>query len=139
MADMKALRGIADTHGLAIVEDAAHAVEAIRDGIKPGQLGDVVAFSFYATKNITSGEGGAAVTNRQDLYETMRLLRQHGMSKSAAERYHGNYQHWDMLDLGYKYNMFDIQAALLIPQLEQIERNLERRAEICFELGDFLL
>ena len=68
--------------------------------------------------------------NRQDIHDKVRLLRQHGMSKSAAERYHNNYQHWDMLDLGYKYNMFDIQAALLMPQFAQIEENLERREDI---------
>lgn len=131
MVDMKGLSSLAKKYGFAIIEDAAHAIESVRDGVRPGGLGDAAAFSFYATKNITCGEGGALATNNPQLQEKVRLLRQHGMSKSAAERYQNNYQHWDMLDLGFKYNMFDIQAALLIPQLETMEKNLQRREAIC--------
>lgn len=131
LCDMKALRALANKHDLALIEDAAHAIEGLRDGNRPGQLGDAAAFSFYATKNLTCGEGGALSTNSPKLQERVRLLRQHGMSKSAAERYHGKYQHWDMLALGYKYNMFDIQAAMLIPQLETAESLLRRREQIC--------
>jgi dTDP-4-amino-4,6-dideoxygalactose transaminase len=131
MADMKALGGLAQRQGLFLLEDAAHAIESQRDGQRPGTIGDAAVFSFYATKNITCGEGGAVVTARTDLHDQLRLLRQHGMSKSAAERYHNKYQHWDMLDLGYKQNMFDLQAALLLPQLAQIEDNLRRREAIC--------
>lgn len=130
MADMKALRALADEYGLVLVEDAAHAIESRRDGYKTGQIGDACAFSFYATKNITCGEGGALTTNDSRMNERVHILRQHGMSKSAAERYHGKYQHWDMIDLGFKYNMFDIQAAMLLPQLGTIEKNLKRREEI---------
>ena len=130
LCDMKALRGIADKHGLALIEDAAHAIEGTRDGYRPGQIGDAVAFSFYATKNVTCGEGGALSTNSTKMHDRVRLMRQHGMSKSAAERYHGKYQHWDMLDLGFKFNMFDIQAAMLLPQLETMEKYLRRREEI---------
>lgn len=131
MADMQALQSLAKEFGFATIEDAAHAVEAVRDGIKPGTIGTAAAFSFYATKNITCGEGGALLTNNVELHDKVRLLRQHGMSKSAAERYQNNYQHWDMLDLGFKYNMFDIQASLLIPQLATIEKYLQRREAIC--------
>src|SRR5262249_10465681 len=74
MADMRAIRAIADRHGLAVVEDAAHCIEGVRDGVKPGQLGDFACFSFYATKNMTCGEGGALVTNRSDLIDKLRLL-----------------------------------------------------------------
>ena len=80
---------------------------------------------------MTSGEGGALVTHSADLNDKVRILRQHGMSKSAAERYHGKYQHWDMIDLGYKFNMFDIQAALLLPQFATLEKYLQRREQIC--------
>jgi dTDP-4-amino-4,6-dideoxygalactose transaminase len=131
LVDMRALRTLADKHGLAIVEDAAHALESERDGVRSGALGDAAAFSFYATKNITCGEGGALVSNRAEIAGRVRLLRQHGMSKSASERYDNQYQHWDMLELGYKFNMFDIQAALLIPQLQTIEMNWRRRESIC--------
>jgi dTDP-4-amino-4,6-dideoxygalactose transaminase len=131
MVDIKALKSVSEKHKFAVIEDAAHAVEAVRDGVRPGELGDCAAFSFYATKNLTCGEGGALSTNGFEMNEKVRVLRQHGMSKSAAERYHNNYQHWDMVDLGYKYNMFDIQAAMLIPQLANLEELLKRRHTIC--------
>lgn len=131
MVDMKRLRAIADQHGLAIVEDCAHAVESIRDGVKPGQLGDVACFSFYATKNITCGEGGAIATQREDLAEAIRVIRLHGMSKSAYDRYTATYRHYDMPVMGWKANMNDLQAALLLPQLDRIEAQLERREAIC--------
>ena len=87
MADMKALRAIADQHQLKILEDCAHCIEGNRDGYRPGQLSEAAAFSFYATKNITCGEGGAVVSKDEQLIEDLRLLRLHGMSKSAADRY----------------------------------------------------
>jgi UDP-4-amino-4-deoxy-L-arabinose-oxoglutarate aminotransferase len=127
MADMKALRALADTHGVKILEDCAHAIESVRDGYRPGALGDAAAFSFYATKNLACGEGGAVVTDDAELIETLRLLRLHGMSKSAADRYTSVYAHWDMELLGYKANMSDIQAALLIPQLRRLDMLWERR------------
>jgi len=131
MCDMKKIRQIADKHHLAVIEDAAHAIEASRDGIRPGELGDAACFSFYATKNITSGEGGAVSTNNEEIAEKLKKLRLHGMSKGAAERYSKRYEHWDMEMLGWKYNMSNIQAALLINQVENISRNWERREAIC--------
>lgn len=130
MCDMKAIRIIADKHGLVVIEDCAHAIESNRDGVRPGQLGEIACFSFYATKNITSGEGGAIVTNSQTLAEKVKLLRQHGMSASAADRYTSTYRHWDMEILGWKYNMSNIQAALLIGQIARIDNLLDRREEI---------
>lgn len=130
MVDMRALRALADRHHLALVEDAAHCIEGERDGIGPGQLSDAACFSFYATKNMTCGEGGAIVTRREELYEPLRLLRLHGMTKSAADRAREGYQHWDMVSLGWKYNMDNIQAAMLLPQLERLDSNRERRHAI---------
>ncbi len=127
MCDMKKIRALADAHHLKVIEDAAHCIEGKRDGYGPGQLGDVACFSFYATKNITSGEGGAIATNNPELADKIRLLRQHGMSREAADRYSGTYQHWDMPVCGWKYNMSNIQGALLIPQLSRISQLLERR------------
>src|SRR5262249_35712973 len=95
MCDMRALRAIADRHGLAIVEDAAHCVEGIRDSVRPGALGDTACFSFYATKNLSCGEGGAVITRDAALYEKLRLLRVHGMTKTAADRAREGYTHWD--------------------------------------------
>ena len=131
MCDMKKIREIADKHHLAVIEDAAHAIEAVRDGARPGQLSDAASFSFYATKNITSGEGGAISTNSEEIAEKLKKLRLHGMSKGAAERYSRRYEHWDMEMLGWKYNMSNIQAALLLNQLENIEKRWQRREQIC--------
>jgi dTDP-4-amino-4,6-dideoxygalactose transaminase len=131
MCDMKKIRKIADKHGLVVIEDAAHAIEAVRDGVRPAELGDAACFSFYATKNITSGEGGAVSTNSKEIAEKLEKLRLHGMSKGAAERYSKKYEHWDMEILGWKYNMDNIQAALLLGQLDRIEQNWERRESIC--------
>lgn len=131
MCDMRKIGAIADKHQLAIIEDAAHAIEALRDGARPGQLSDAACFSFYATKNITSGEGGAISTNSEEIAEKLKKLRLHGMSKGAAERYSKRYEHWDMEMLGWKYNMSNIQAALLINQVENINGNWERREAIC--------
>jgi dTDP-4-amino-4,6-dideoxygalactose transaminase len=131
MCDMRKIRRIADKHRLAIIEDAAHAIEAVRDGTRPAELDDTACFSFYATKNITSGEGGAVSTNSEEIAEKLKKLRLHGMSKGAAERYSKRYEHWDMEMLGWKYNMDNIQAALLLNQLERIEKNWQRREDIC--------
>jgi UDP-4-amino-4-deoxy-L-arabinose-oxoglutarate aminotransferase len=137
MVDMRRLRAIADRHGLAVIEDCAHCIEGERDGVRPGQLGDVACFSFYATKNLACGEGGAVASRHQRLLERMRLLRTHGMNKEAANRYTATYQHWDMLELGYKGNMFDVQAALLLPQTRHVEERLRQREAICqrYEAG----
>ena len=130
MCDMKRIREIADRRGLVVVEDAAHALEAGRDGVRPGQLSEAACFSFYPTKSITSGEGGAVVTNTTEIAQELRKLRLHGMDLAAADRYSKRYQHWDADCLGWKYNMDNIQAALLVPQLRHVERYWRRREEI---------
>jgi UDP-4-amino-4-deoxy-L-arabinose-oxoglutarate aminotransferase len=130
MCDMKRMREIADRFGLKIVEDAAHCIEGERDGIKPGQLSDVVCFSYYATKNITSGEGGAIATRHKAIAERIKTLRMHGMSKEAIDRYAGYYRHWDMIECGWKYNMDNIQAALLLPQLKKIDDYWAKRRQL---------
>lgn len=130
MCDMKRIRQLADQHGLAVIEDAAHCIEGIRDGVRPGQLGDAACFSFYATKNITSGEGGAVTTRHEDKADLLRMLRLHGIDRSAIDRYTRKYQHWDMPVLGWKYNMDNIQAALLVGQLGRIDTLWDRRQSI---------
>lgn len=130
MCEMKKIRRIADKYRLIVIEDAAHCIEGGRDGIRVGQLGDAACFSFYATKNITSGEGGAIATNNTEKADLLKMLRLHGIDKSAADRYTKQYQHWDMHVLGWKYNMDNIQAALLIGQLERIDELWKRRDEI---------
>jgi dTDP-4-amino-4,6-dideoxygalactose transaminase len=130
MADMRGLAELARKRALDVIEDAAHAAEPVRDGNRPGQLGRTACFSFYATKNLTCGEGGAVATNDSALAERLRRLRSHGMSKSAADRYTGRYQHWDMLELGFKANLPDILAALLVHQLPRLDAQLARREAI---------
>jgi UDP-4-amino-4-deoxy-L-arabinose-oxoglutarate aminotransferase len=130
LADMRALRAIADQHGLFVVEDSAHGIEMERDGLRPGDLGDAVVFSFYATKNVTSGDGGAVATRDPRIADRLRRLRNHGVSKGAAERHGGLYQHWDLVELGYKANLTDLDAALLRPQLPQVEERREARERL---------
>jgi dTDP-4-amino-4,6-dideoxygalactose transaminase len=127
MCDMRAIRDVADRRGLFVVEDAAHCVEGIREGARPGQLGETACFSFYATKNLTCGEGGAVVTNDDDLAAKLKLLRHHGMTKIASDRWREGYQHWDMVTFGWKYNMDNIHAAMLLPQLECLDATWEKR------------
>ena len=110
MCDMHKIHAIAKKYNLIVIEDAAHCIEGERDGVRPGQLSHAACFSFYATKNITSGEGGAIVTNNTDKAQLLKMLRSHGIDKSAADRYTKHYRHWDMPVLGWKYNMDNIQA-----------------------------
>jgi dTDP-4-amino-4,6-dideoxygalactose transaminase len=130
LADMPALRSICDRRKLSLVEDAAHATEAERDGVRVAELGDATVFSFYATKTLTSGDGGAIVVRSAALSDRLRRLRNHGVSKDAASRHGGSYVHWDMVELGYKAAMTDVEAALLIPQIEHLYRRRDRRQAI---------
>jgi dTDP-4-amino-4,6-dideoxygalactose transaminase len=127
MCDMRALRAIADRHGLHIIEDAAHCIEGVRDGVRPGELSDAACFSFYATKNLTCGEGGAITVNDDALAERLKLLRLHGMTRMAQESAREGYRHWDMVVMGWKYNMSNIEAALLLPQFDRMDAKLVRR------------
>jgi dTDP-4-amino-4,6-dideoxygalactose transaminase len=130
LCDMKAISAIAKSAKLKIIEDAAHSVEAIRDGVKVGQLADAAAYSFYATKNMTSGEGGAITVRSKKVRDILKQSRIHGMTKDAASRYQKKFQHYDMKFCGWKYNMSNIQAALLLPQLGRIEKNLKLRQKV---------
>lgn len=130
MCDMRRLHQIADRHNLRLIEDAAHCVEGMRDGIRPGQLSDAVCFSFYATKNLSCGEGGGIACTDDDLYQRLRLIRVHGMTKTAADRAREGYQHWDMTMLGWKYNMSNIEAAILLPQFDRLDSKWESRRQL---------
>ena len=98
-----------------------------RDASARANSASAAVFSFYATKNITCGDGGAIATRRHDLTERLRRLRNHGMSRAATERHGESHCHWDIVELGYKGNLTDLQAALLRPQLAWIESRLARR------------
>jgi dTDP-4-amino-4,6-dideoxygalactose transaminase len=133
--DMKPIWALAKERGIHVIEDAAHAAGAFYDGrpIGAGPTGatsasDAVAFSFYATKNLTTGEGGMITTDQPALAETMRMLALHGVSHDAWDRYtdRGGW-HYDVLAHGFKYNMSDIQAAIGIHQLRKLNQFVERR------------
>lgn len=129
--DMDSIMQIARKHNLIVIEDAAHAVEAVYKGKKIGTIGDMTAFSFYVTKNLVTGEGGMVTTNNQSYIEKIQTYALHGMSKGAWKRYSDEgYKHYQIIYPGYKYNMMDIQAALGIHQLRRLEDNLKRREEI---------
>lgn len=130
MADMRGFASLAARRGLALIEDAAHCVEGERDGVRPGQLSRAACFSFYATKALTCGEGGALVCAAAADADWYRSARHHGISRNAASRYTGPYRHWDMEQMGWKYNMDDVQAALLVGQVARLERQHARRRAI---------
>ncbi len=130
MVDMKKLLAISEKHGIPVIEDSAHALEAKRDGIKPGQKSFGSCFSFYATKSITSGEGGAFTTANEDMAKLVTKLRSHGITSELAQRVRTGLKTYDVDVLGWKYNMDNIQAALLIPQIDKIEKHWKRREEI---------
>ena len=129
--DMDKIRLLADKYNLFVSEDAAHAVETYYKGDLIGKKGDCVCFSFYATKNICTGEGGMLTTNRDDIAEKARIMSLHGMSKAAWNRYgKGGSWKYDIEYPGYKYNMFDIQAALAKTQIKKLNYMQKRRGEI---------
>ncbi len=119
---------IANENNLLVIEDAAHAVEARYRNKKIGNIGDLTTFSFYATKNVVTGEGGMITTNNDERAKKLRVLRLHGLSKDAWKRYSKEgFTPYDILYPGFKYNMMDIQAALGIHQLKRVEENLKIR------------
>jgi perosamine synthetase len=129
--EMDAVLEIAHRHGLKVIEDAAHALPSYYKNRMIGTLGDITCFSFYATKTLTTGEGGMATTDNPDLAERMRILSLHGISKDAWKRYtaEGSWR-YDILEIGYKYNLTDLQAALGIAQLRKCDSMRDRRAAI---------
>ncbi len=131
MCDMRSIREIAERSGLAVIEDAAHCVEGSRDGILPGQLGTCACFSFYATKNVTCGEGGMLSTNDDSFAARVRRLSCHGIDKTAYDRYGKSYKHWDLVEMGWKYNLDNLRASLLIPQIPKIDQKRDLREKIC--------
>ncbi|MBN2560290.1 MAG: DegT/DnrJ/EryC1/StrS family aminotransferase [Phycisphaerae bacterium] len=130
LCDMEALSAFAADRGLILIEDSAHCIEARRGRVRPASHGRSACLSFYATKNITCGEGGAMATNDPLLAERVRRLSLHGITSTAAERYGKRYRHWDMEELGWKYNLDDVRASLLLPQIQRLDPRWARRREI---------
>jgi dTDP-4-amino-4,6-dideoxygalactose transaminase len=130
-ADMDALTEIATRHKLKLIEDCAHAIETEYHGRKAGTFGDFGCFSFYATKNVTTGEGGMVLAKNEEDLARIKMLALHGMSKDAWKRFSDEgYKHYFVVETGFKYNMMDLQAAIGIHQLQRVETNWLRREEI---------
>jgi dTDP-4-amino-4,6-dideoxygalactose transaminase len=136
--DMGAIWTLARKHRLVVIEDCAHAVGAQYRGWpigagdpSRGDYSDAAAFSFYATKNMTTGEGGMLTTHREDVADRAKILCLHGISKDAWNRYtdRGNW-YYEVLEPGFKYNMSDIQSAMGIHQLRKLERFTEIRTRL---------
>jgi dTDP-4-amino-4,6-dideoxygalactose transaminase len=126
--DMDAIAAVAERHGLKILEDAAHAIETEWRGRRAGTIGDAGAFSFYATKTITTGEGGMLVSRHQQLIEEARVLSLHGLSRDAWRRYtrEGDAL-YEVVAAGYKYNLPDVLAAVGCVQLRRLSQMFEAR------------
>ena len=129
--DMDRVNAIRDKHGIAIVEDAAHAIGTEWRGQRIGTHGNLAAYSFYVTKNITTGEGGALATDDPDVAAKVERLALHGLSLGAWQRFSdAGYKHYEVEQPGYKMNMTDMQASLGIHQLPQLDTWIERRGEL---------
>jgi perosamine synthetase len=130
-AEMNEIMEFADKYGLIVIEDAAHALPCRYRGRAAGTIGHLAAFSFYATKTITTGEGGMLLTDSEDYAERARMMCLHGMSRDAWKRYtaSGSWR-YDLLAPGFKYNMTDIAAALGLSQLRKIDSMWRRRQSI---------
>jgi len=129
--DIRKIKKIADSHGLALIEDCAHAIGTKLNNKHVGTFGDVGCFSFYPTKNITTLEGGMIITQSQKISDYVRSLRNHGITKSLLQRYsRGNPWEYDVVEPGYNYRMDEVRSALGISQLRQITKlnNLRKKA-----------
>jgi len=129
--DMDAIHAMAKRHGLRVIEDAAHALPASYHGIRVGAISELTAFSFYATKTLTTGEGGMVTTDNEELATRMRMMRLHGIGRDAWKRYsaEGSW-YYEVLDSGFKYNLTDIQSAIGIVQLAKCDSMNAARAQI---------
>lgn len=149
--DMGAITDIANRYNLKVIEDACHSPLSVyspnyiiekkgqsvakdddciswEKGIKLGTIGDVGCFSFFANKNISTGEGGMLVTNNEEYYTKAKLLRSHGMTSPSYERAKGHSTNYDIIELGYNYRMDDLRASLGIVQLQKLEEDIKKRS-----------
>ena len=128
--DLDAILGLASHHNLQVLEDAAHAISAEYQGVKVGARRNLAAFSFYATKNLTTGEGGC-LTGDPELVDRARILGHHGMNRDAWKRFDqtGTW-YYEVVVPGFKYNMTDVQASLGLRQLDRLSQFQSRRREL---------
>lgn len=130
--ELEEIRAICKEHHLILIEDAAHSIGTKYKGQPVGSIADMTTFSFHPVKTVTAGEGGAIMTNDEALYRKLRLYRAHGITRDREEMVHPTDAGWynEQVTLGYNYRMTDIQAALLISQLNKLEAFSRRRKEI---------
>jgi dTDP-4-amino-4,6-dideoxygalactose transaminase len=128
-ADLPRLRPLAERFGLYLIADAAHAVETAIEGTNVGTLADVTCYSFYSTKNLCTSEGGMITTERAELADRVRVLRQHGQNRDAWKRFSSSgYRHYLATEVGWKFNLTDLQSALGLHQLARLEAMHAARA-----------
>lgn len=133
------IREIAQEYDLRLIEDACHALGASYHGRKIGTFADMTIFSFHPVKPITTGEGGAVVTDDPDLAARLKILRSHGIDRNVGDMFgEGSQWAYDMLDLGRNYRMTDIQAALGVSQLKKIDTFIKRRNDLAAIYGELI-
>ncbi len=128
--DMTKIEAIARKYNLKIIEDACHGPLSEYNGKKLGTFGEFGCFSFFSNKNISTGEGGMLVTNNTELFNKAKIIRSHGMTSLSYDRARGHTSEYDVVELGYNYRMDDIRASIGIVQLDRLEDDLKRRAEV---------
>ncbi len=137
MVDIVKLKWITDKYNIKIIEDSAHCVEWENNWIRPWNISNCACFSFSTIKNITSWEWGAISTNDKSMSDWLKKARLHWISKSAAQRYGLTYEHYDMEFLWYKSNMTNIDASLLLNQIDNIDKLLLKRERISQKYNDW--
>ncbi|MFV0350609.1 MAG: DegT/DnrJ/EryC1/StrS family aminotransferase [Halodesulfovibrio sp.] len=129
--DMDPIMALAAKHDLVVIEDCAHAIETTYKGRQAGTIGHIGCFSFYATKNIVTGEGGMLISNDKAAIDRCKIMALHGMSADAWARFSdAGYKHYQVVDHGFKYNMMDLQAALGLHQLPRVGQYWKRREAV---------
>ena len=129
--DMDAIEAIRRRHGLLLIEDCAHAIETTYGGRPAGTFGEAGCFSFYATKNLTTGEGGMVTTDDEEVAARIKVLALHGMSRDAWKRFSDDgYRHYAVVEAGFKYNLTDMQAAIGLAQFDKLDAMWARRERV---------
>jgi dTDP-4-amino-4,6-dideoxygalactose transaminase len=124
---MNDILAICKKHKLKLIEDSCHGPLSDYEGKKLGTIGDIGCFSFFSNKNISTGEGGMLITNNEESFKKVQLLRSHGMTSLSYERSKGHSTGYDVMELGYNYRMDDIRASIGIEQLKKLENDITRR------------
>ena len=137
-ADMDAFLGLAEQHGLVVIEDACHALGAEHKRSRTGSIAHMSVFSFHPVKHVATGEGGMVTTERAEYAQSLRRFRNHGISSDALQRHTAGQWHYEMVDLGFNYRLTDLACALGVSQLKKLDANLARRRAIAARYIDAL-